>query len=72
MDIVSTGTFLVVCGGNKVIFSMDAIRWYRGKSEVSCYAMAYGKDRCVLEGYTSAYNNKLYCALVTSHLPIYL
>ena len=44
----TTGNVLLVCGGTKMLYSIDAIRWYRGISNVACYGLAYFNERVLL------------------------
>lgn len=48
----TTGGVLLVCGGTKMLYSLDAIRWYRGVSNVACYGLAYFNERVLLACYS--------------------
>jgi hypothetical protein len=71
-SLFSTGDLLIVCGGRKLLYSVDAVRWYRGIADTNCYFAAYGDNHLVLIGYNTTINNALLFASVLVPEPLYL
>lgn len=71
-SICTIENFLLVCGGTKMLYSIDALRFYRGIISTSCYSMAVGNNRAVICAYNSTLNNSLITTYVYSKEPLYL